>query len=223
MLEKIENAYLGFLRVMVLIAATVALAVFALACSQGLPGLIGQFGSGGASSKPTAGSLADYIKDERPSAASTQPSDLATQAGPPVPQKVRDAAKLLGDYAATRRVPLDSSELVEVLTSKRELITEEQRSAYDDSLLALMQELAVSKGVPLDVDHINGLLNWHVAKFSEAVEAKALQKATDATKAAASLTVGAAALGSFFMIIFFFIFVKIERNLRLVKTREVES
>lgn len=219
MLDKIENAYLAALRVMALLAATAALVVFVLAASQGLPGLFNQLGWS-ESGKNEPSPLAEFIREQKPHASGEEAQPSSTSTGAPVPQKVQDAAKILKEYAASKQVPIEPGAVVDVLMAKRGLIADDQKDAYDDSLLALMQELRVSKGKPLDVDHINALLNWHIEKFNERIAAKALEKEAAAVKTAAAIQVGTLALASFFMIIFFFIFVKIERNLRLVKTRE---
>jgi hypothetical protein len=219
MLERIEGFYLACLRVVVLVAATVALAVFVWACSQSLPSIAGELGfhTSGSAAPP---SLADYIQEQQPTGTPTT-AGLSAETVAAVPPKTAEAARLLTHYLTTRHSLVDTSHLTEVLVSDRSQVDEDRRPLYDSSLVALMQQLDLSKGAPLDTDHINGLLNWHLAKFTEAAEAEKLRKAEAAAKASASMMVGAAALVSFLLIIFFFIFVKIERNLRLVRTIEV--
>src|SRR5581483_2769981 len=109
MLEKIENFYLLCLRIVALLAATVALVVFIWACSQGLPFISSQLGlSQGADAPPP--SLSTYIAEQQP--VSSEGTDQArtisaTSASPTAPSKVAEAARLLGHYITSRHAGTD--------------------------------------------------------------------------------------------------------------------
>jgi hypothetical protein len=210
-LEKIETFYLACLRIVVLFAATVALIVFIWACSQGLPGLAVQMGWQGSATHPTGGQLAEFIQTMQPSTAS---GETATAKEPPAPDKIRQAATLLAHYANNRGRQLDANQLQMIMMARRADIAEDQKGNFDDSLLNLMMELDMSKGGALTTDQINALLDWHSTKFKETADSQAAAKVAGLAKTMTSGIIGGAALVSFLMIIFFFIFVKIERNLR---------
>jgi hypothetical protein len=223
MLERIENFYLLCLRIVVIVAATLALVVFIWACSQGLPFLTSQLNVGQQGERPTA-SLADYIAEQQPTASGQGAGSTeigGSNTAVVAPTKVAEAAKLLTHYAISRKVSVDTSNLTAVFMSRRDDVPDDDRAAYDENLLDLMRQLDASRGAPLTTDRINQLLNWQKAKFLDAAEGAKTKKGLDAAKASASLMIGISALGSFLLIIFFFIFVKIERNLRLVRTVEV--
>ena len=220
MLEKIEGFYLACLRVVVLIAATIALIVFGWACSQGLPFLAAQMGHPSAGAQSPA-SLSAYIAEQQPAQANGSDASPANTTAALAPAKVAEATRLLMAYGVSHQLTFEAPQLTQVLMSKRTEVADDHRPAYDDSLLAVLRDLAASKGAPLDIEHINGLLDWHLAQFNEAVAAQKASKELAAVKAGASALVGGGALLSFLLIIFFFIFVKIERNLRVVRTQEV--
>jgi hypothetical protein len=223
MLERIENFYLLCLRIVVIVAATLALVVFIWACSRGLPFLASQMSLGQRTEHPAA-SLADYIAEQQPPAPDRNggSADISGNSATVLtPTKVAEAAKLLARYMTRLQIVADMPALTDVLMSRRQDVPDDERAAYDENLLNLLQQLDVSRGAPLTTDRINQLLNWQKAKFLETAEADKERKAQSAAKAGASLAVGAGALGTFLLIIFFFIFVKIERNLRLVRTVEV--
>ena len=225
MLERIENFYLLCLRVVVIVAATMALAVFVWACSQGLPFLTSQLNlPQGRGTQPAL--LSDYIAEQQPPPSDqTAGSDgIATSNTTTLaPTKVVEAAKLLAHYATSRHVDVDTSDLTKILMSRREDVPADERAAYDENLRALMQQLDTSRGGPLTTKRINQLLDWQQTKFLEASVGAKEQKALAAAKATASLVIGAGALATFLLIIFLFIFVKIESNLRLVRTIEVAT
>ncbi len=100
---------------------------------------------------------------------------------------------------------------------RAELPTEVQ-DQYGVSVAALMDQLDNSKGNALSGEQIDELLNWHFDKFKTNVEAAAAQRQVAQVQALQTLGVAGAGFGVFIALVFCFLIVKIERNLRLVHT-----
>ena len=89
--------------------------------------------------------------------------------------------------------------------------------------MALTTDLNQSRGKLLSWNRGAQLLDWHYGKFRSTVETKKLEAEASKAKAMFGLAIGGGATLAFLIILFFFLFVKIERNLRVVRTREVAS
>jgi hypothetical protein len=85
---------------------------------------------------------------------------------------------------------------------------------YAASLLRLTEELNASKGKKLSVERVVALLKWHAEHFAANVAAEAAKKTEAQQALLMKLGVAGAAFLAFVLVIFVFIFVKIERNLR---------
>lgn len=87
---------------------------------------------------------------------------------------------------------------------------------YAASVLQLTKDLRASKGKKLSDNRIGQLLDWHHARFAQSAAAEEMRK----TEARAGLMLKVGMAGSAFMafvlVIFVFLFVKIERNLRAI-------
>ena len=85
---------------------------------------------------------------------------------------------------------------------------------YESSLLSLSEELIRSKGEPLSEERIGQLIEWHHANFQSYVSLKESSEEEGRYGIWSSLTSVATAFGFFVGLIFLFLFIKIERNLR---------
>ena len=74
----------------------------------------------------------------------------------------------------------------------------------------------ISKGRGLTAENIDQLLTWHAAKFKAAAEEETARDAAAKVAQMGALQLGGYALVTFILLVFAFIFVKIERNLRAV-------
>jgi hypothetical protein len=220
MLTRLEGAYLNILRVVILVAATLALVVAAFALVGSAPMLLKQLGVG-TEEKVEGGNLAQFI-DEQRAVKSTQTSSDASE--PPSSQDLAPASALrasagrIADYVNRHhRLGITREAAEQALTQSMSSVPAEHQAAFIKSLDRLTTELEASTGTPLTPEQINELLNWHQANFV----ARAAEKASnEQLSGMATLTALATAGGAFFIflvIVFCFLFVKIERNLRLVR------
>jgi hypothetical protein len=224
MLDRIESAYLAVMRVVVLVAATLALLACVVGASFAAPVLLRQLGFA-AEHRVEPPSLGSFVAEQK-----IGPDDAASAdgaAGPQatiVPGKIAKASGMVADYLHERsHEEIDRVALQQALTEKRAAIDPDYQAAYEDSLLALANELKASTGRPLELQRVLQLLDWHAARFEAAVAAKKDEGLAQAAKASAGMSLAAGGLVAFLLILFFFLFVKIERNLRLVRTREVAA
>lgn len=222
MLEKIEAAYLAVMRVVVLIAATIALIICVVGASQAAPVVLRQLGWTVETPTEPPG-LSDFIAERKLTQAPGQEVPVP-EAAPIGETTLGQAARLINAYVATRsREELDPDVLNRALGEQQETLDLEHQGAYADSVLALARELTASKGRPLSLERVADLLTWHHSRFAAHVQDMKLAEMTTATKAQAGLGLAMGGLVAFILILFFFLFVKIERNLRLVRTRETPA
>lgn len=225
MLEKIESLYLAVVRVIVLVAATLAMVAFVIGLSVSAPMLLEKSGLSTGGAQVKSGDLAEFIKDRRGESAELSevqpaPSDDAKLATTP---GIMKAAKLLDGYIDGRLEMIgDQSALESILMSKRDDIPLEYQARYEKSLTSLFDQLQQSKGTPLKPERLDELIDWHLERFKASAAADKIDRDANVAKALAGAGVAAASLLAFLLIIFFFVFVKIERNLRLVLTKEVD-
>lgn len=216
MLEKLERVYLGALRIIILITATLAL----LAAIGGLASLVPtviQWSGLGASEAPTGGTLGQFISEQKITETSASTADGETGTSEPVTysdisQAARDIDTYLGKRGSISREEWASS------LQRQALNMDDQGFAYAADVRRLTGQLLKSKGKPLSEDKLFELLNWHSERFKQNL---ASLRASDAEASAVfwiKLGTAGAAFLAFISIIFIFLFVKIERNLRVVQT-----
>lgn len=216
-LSRIEGFYLSILRVIILAAATIALVIVVIGFVRSAPLLIQQLGMGASQQQMTGGSLSEFVGEKRAEGIETAAApEIAGR--PEAPQTIKDAVALLARYDKERLgQELDVDVATGVLMERHDALPSEYQAAYGASIKRLMEQLVASKGSPLQMDQINELMNWHDQKFQSNVESQAAKKAADNVAALQAMGVSAVALLVFLLIVFCFIFVKIERNLRLVQ------
>ena len=219
MLSKIENTYLYLLRVLVLAVATAALVVLVLGVIGSLPLITDRPGAVHMTYRVPETDLGAFIEEKRAEGVTAPPVQDGDPTAPPddTPANIRSAATLLVQYVKTRDGQVvDEKDARSALMGHRAAVPAGYQDAYGDSLTALMRQLVKSTGRSLSIDQINDLIKWHQEKFTSAAEANENRKIEKRTQAITALGVAGGALVAFFLVVFCFLFVKIERNLRLV-------
>jgi hypothetical protein len=218
MLDRLESSYLSLLRVVIIVVATVSLIV---AIGFLLMSVISFARSTGvANDTATGGSLAEFMEQQKPATPNAGDGEPAPAGDVALPD-IRAAASNLNTYLG-KRSKVTTNELVAALQKGANEMGSFD-SAYAASLKKLTEDLKVSTGRPLSEDRVLQLVDWHHRNFANSLESQARDEASatnDYWKAAAMA--GSAFLG-FVLTIFIFLFVKIERNLRLVRTVAVSD
>lgn len=218
MLAKLERAYLGLLRVVILIAATVALVVAILGAASAVPPLLRWSGIT-ETTKPTGGTLSDFISEQKITETASSPT-TETAVEPFILPDITAAAKIIKAY------------LKDSTISEKEWRSGLQRLAdqvvghsteYAESLKDLAEQLETSKGKPLSEARVTQLIDWHKTRFETDVAARAAAEAEGNAKFWVTIGLAGAAFLAFVLIIFVFLFVKIERSLRLVHTTRIHD
>jgi hypothetical protein len=216
MLTTIENAYLFILRVLILVAASVALLVVVLGTVRGAPLIIDRFKTPDARAELSSANLRQWIVEKKAEGV-VAPADTSgtSAATPAVPAKIEEAVGLLAQYGKQRlNEEVDRPTARQMMIEVRDTVPGDYQSAYDDSVVGVMQQLLHSTGNPLTLDQISELIHWHGDKVKALADQAAERKAAEATEALQALAVAGGALVAFLLIVFCFLFVKIERNLR---------
>ena len=249
-LNKVENAYLTILRLVVLTGATLALisavilgtsaaskllssepkdAAPILVTPQNTPKLDAFL----ASNKPEA-HVQNKVKGSNKSEGKIQNPDLVASARN-ISQYVKDVFQ--GELAHNKAL--------EIFIEKSKALPEQTQNAYFKSASEFSAELlkkvveqkalvATTREAGQDVEAAPGFLNvdaalqWHLVQFAEIVDknnAEIAQKQQEYALAKATgtqeLYIAAGSFGAFLFVVFLFIIIKIERNLRgVVVTRE---
>jgi hypothetical protein len=219
-LEKLEHIYLGALRITILIAATVAL----LASIGGLVSVfptILEWSGLAQDSEPSGGTLGQFIEEQKITETSpeaqSEPESSATNTFPDIEQAAAKIKKYLGN-----RSEMSASYWASSLQSQA-VAMDDQGLDYAKDVLRLSEQLQKSKGKPLSEAMVVRLFSWHLERFQADLEARAIAKAE--ANAAFWIRLGAsgAAFLAFVLIVFVFLFVKIERSLRTVSSRQLSE
>jgi hypothetical protein len=225
MLTRIETAYLAILRIVVLVVATVALLVALLSFIAAVPPLARQFGLVPAAT-PEGGTLAEYINARKatvPSnAGASSPSGAPAQPVRTTNDDIRTAAGTLQIYTngANSLTAVDWERQIEQSGSS---FPDELQNAYYKDVLSLAEQLRKSTGKRLSVSDVRDLLAWNAQQFQSDETAKSLKKSSDTTRAIFTLYVASGAFVLFILVVFTFLFVKVERSLRVVRTVRLEE
>ena len=219
MLAKLERAYLGILRVVVLIAATIALVVAALGIIAAAPSLLRMTGIM-QSDEATGATLQDFISEQKITD-TTDVSGEQTEQKRSFLAEIEEAARNIRSYLGKRGTITEETWKTALQDNADGF--ESHEAAYAASVKALSEELTESKGKPLSEARVVQLVEWHKAHFLANLQAAQAGAAAD--RANFWVTVGAAggAFLIFILIVFVFLFVKIERSLRVVQTQRVPN
>lgn len=218
MLTRLEQLYLAVLRVSILIAATVALVVAAFGIVGAIPPLIKWAGFTDVAA-PKGGTLSDYITEMKSSGASDDLPATTTTTTITILPDINAAALNLKKYLGDRS-RMTADQFAEGLQGRA---NEHVSHSYDyaRSIRALSEELLVSKGKPLSELRVLEMIVWHDARFTSNVEAREAEQAEGNANFLMTIWFAAASFLAFVLIIFVFIFVKIERNLRPARAHAV--
>jgi len=217
MLSRLETLYLGLLRGFILIVATLALVAAALLVVSSVPELLTRVGI--TKTQPESSSLAQFIAEQKPTEANQDAEEAPAEV--PVDPAIKEAAGNFHSYLGGRAT-VSVKDWEQGLQAYKNDFSPEIGNDYASSLKRLSEELKASQGKPLSEKRVGALIDWHKNRF---VAARAAEQAERAGADAAFMFKMEAAFAAFVLfafITFIFLFVRIERNLRLVRV-EVEN
>ncbi|MBB3348376.1 hypothetical protein [Sphingomonas sp. BK069] len=221
MLTNLENVYLGVLRVVILIAASVALLLTAWGLASSVPQLLRWAGLT-ETAPPTGGTLREFISERRITDTTAESQDTLTRDMESyVDPSIREAAKAIVTYLG-KRGTLTAADLERSLQAEANRLPGEAL-AYGQGVKSLAMELAASKGRPLTEMRVLELLQWHRERFVADLAARQARETEANAKFWIQVTLAGAAFLGFVLIVFVFLFVKIERSLRLIGTARVKA
>ena len=224
-LAKAEEVYLGILRVVILAVATLAMIVAFCGLILGGWFVIANSGSHPHAPPVEAVTLGDYISEQK--AALAPQGGAVTDSGSAdqqtqivvVREAIRPAYNDFVRYVTGKmQGTLNKSGFAGDLNSDYDGFDEPYRAAYATSLNSLAHQLTISDGKPLSADQFSNLITWHLKKFQDAVTSEKENKAAKKVLGGQIVVVGAVSFLAFLLLVFCFIFVKMERNLRVVRT-----
>lgn len=218
MLSRLETLYLGLLRGFILIGATLALVAAVLLIISSAPQVLTRLGV--TRSEPQSSSLAEFIAEQKPTATDSQETE---ESAPelPIDSAIKDAARNFHDYLGNRAT-VSLRDWEQGLQGYRNDFSPEIGNDYALSVKRLSEELKASKGKPLSVKNVGALIDWHKNRFAADRAAEQAEKVAADAAFVFKMEAAFAAFLLFAFITFIFLFVRIERNLRLVRV-EVEN
>ena len=228
MLARLEALYLNILRVAIIILATILLACAAVAMVVAGPMLLSSFNSEtNATRLVRSDTLNSYLQGESGAGqASDQPTEASVERAAQADTRIRQAATNIANYV-TAKYGFDIVEpaVVGYLEDNALALPASLFDSYCDSLLTLTNDLVArpASASPIDVDQLTA---WHFEKFQQAAQqadaqnaARAAETAQRRITAVAAATAAVTLFGLFLLMVFVFVLVKIERNLRLLPVR----
>jgi len=221
MLARLEGAYLNALRIFILIAATIALLVTCIAFVTSVPFFATQLGIS-STPDPRGGDLSQFISEKKLTSTKSDPSEGATPETYRVSLDLQKAAALMTQYLNKHHKTGAKQADAEIFFSELQSeLPYAYQEGYGASIRRLMTQLSVSKGKPLSEDQVGEMVQWHFQRFKADAAVKEGEAAASGAKAMAAMTVAGGAFLLFIFIVFCFLVVKIERNLRVVHTARV--
>lgn len=221
-LTRLEGAYLNILRVVILLLATVLLLASIVAAVFVVPKLWPEGKPAQARSLVQNDRLADFRRFQRgePAAPTTPGFDSQLQGGERIDSRIKAAAQAIAQYGRSRGGTPNLAVIEDYLNTKQKDLPVDLQGDYADSVQKLAGELKTSKDRDLDVP---ALIDWHHSRFvaaeAQAAEDAAIKAAEKAARNQLAMVAAGAAVttfGLFLLLIFVFVLVKIERNLREV-------
>ncbi len=227
MLNRLESLYLNILRVVIPVLATVLLIVAVIGAGIAGPMLLSSFGGGetNAARMVKDDRLADYLGRGASRSASEGAAETAEleEAARQSDRRLRETAENISRYVQAKQgySPVAAA-VTGYIQERADSLPTSLFDRYADSILKLSKDLraASSTAAPVDVDQ---LIDWHFGQFASAAQAAqerdAMRAAEEAARKSTAMAAGAAAVSFFMMfllMVFVFVLVKIERNLRKV-------
>ena len=204
-----------------MVAATVSLIVAGFAIVVAVPSFVQSTGMTQIE-EVSGGTLADFIAQQKPSVNESAAGDAGTEAADTTTwafSEIQAAAKDLKIYLGQRsRIPED--DLTLSLQKGADSLSTYGRE-YARSVQHLAADLRASKGKPLSERRVFQLLEWHHQNFQTDIERRDAAKANAKAQFWMAATMAGSAFLAFILTVFVFLFVKIERNLRLVRMTTV--
>ena len=227
MFAKLEDFYLSILRVAILIVAGLALlaAVGSLLASGAA--LLPKFGTG---TTFTGGKLEDYIGEQKALSSVDAAADGSNEIDE-APRQIdlpssflEEATRLYIDYVKRIDKTVVSKKAAEdVVFAQISEIGFEYREDFQNSYLSLLRQLRDSKGKPLTRERFDTLLNWHFDRFQAEVTSASDDGEFSKIEAWDWFTKAGISFLVFIAIASYFLFVRVERHLRLVKVVQIEA
>lgn len=215
-IEKLEYIYLNILRVVILLAATLALFA-AVAGSIGSFPALARWSGLAETERASGGTLGQFIEERRLTATTVETSPDSSPTSPsPILPDVQEAARTITKYLGSGTGPGEEL-IVQDLTARAETFPGNE-TAYASDLREVTDELRRSHGNKLSAQQVGDLLDWHQKRFGSDIESRSAQRQQEDAHAWLTLATAGSAFVAFIFIIFVFIFVKIERNMRLGRT-----
>jgi len=215
-----ETIYLGLLRGFILVAATLALLSAVILTATAIPSLLTRMGI--TQSDAPSLSLQEFIAERKPQESSSNSDDEGSSAELVVDPVISQAAENFHSYIGKRGKGTLATWRQGLQATQNE-IPVAAMSGYAQSLLTLSTELKASRGKPLSENRVFELVDWQKQRFVATYEQRIIEK--QAADAAFLYKLGAAfaAILLFVFVAFIFLFVRIERNTRLVRTVQVQD
>ena len=227
MFAKLEDFYLSILRVAILIVAGLALlaAIGSLIASGAA--LLPNFGTGTTFS---GGKLEEYIGEQRTLSGTDAAADISSGIDD-APRQIdlpslflNEATRLYIDYIKRIDKSVVSKKVAEdVVFAQVSEIGFEYREDFQNSYLSLLRQLRDSKGKPLTRQRFDALLMWHFDRFQAEVASASDDGEFSKIEAWDWFTKAGMSFLVFIAIASYFLFVRVERHLRVVKVVQVET
>ncbi|MGZ8226582.1 MAG: hypothetical protein ACXWT3_08105 [Methylococcaceae bacterium] len=242
-LNKVENTYLTILRLVALTGATLALIFAVVLGFSGANKLINSEPKDKPSvliTTQNSPKLDAFVSQNKPEPDSQEKTENLNKSEDKIKNSDLDTAAMnISKYfVGVFENSLDHDKIRDLFIQQASIIPDETKSAYFKSLNEFSTELLnkvaeqkalvstaqsagkEAKEIPGFID-IDAALKWHLAQFSEIVErnnAEIAQKQQELvlTKESGTqeLYIAAGSFGAFLLVVFIFIIIKIERNLR---------
>lgn len=222
MLSRLESVYLAILRVAILVAASLALLVTVLVATASAPSLLASAGIGAADAEGGV-TLGRFMDEQRDAATTGEAADAGIAEAevaidPDLVVAARNFAEYLGgrDDARKRDFALALQRNADRLSSValESLGVDGAAARYGKSIRAVSRDLLESTGRKLSERRVWALIEWHHERFVAELAAGEAQRAAARADLMMKLGIAGAAFLAFVLIVFVFLFVKIERNLR---------
>jgi len=225
MIARLEELYLSVLRVSIVIVAGIAL----IAAIGSLLAAAYAFMPNFTPDKiPSGGTLEEFITEQKALAVDSEVSKdtvLSSDSPSAEPQSafLTEASKLYIAYVRKMGGPkISKADAVEFISDYVSNVEFSNREAFQRSFLSLLKQLRDSTGKPLSQAKFDDLLSWHFTNFESQVAANSASSEVTGPGAWAWLTQAGTAFLLFLGIAIYFLFVRVERHLRLVKVVQTD-